>query len=142
MALCCFLLLGTWQVCFHLVYLPIKKKKILKNHKMKEGQGMVTDGRTLVMIGGTVCTSTTAELQMRNRMEGPCLVRIGGTVCTSTTGELRMLERMEGPCLVMIGGTVCTSTTGGAPNAARCTSPACCPFGAWLIPFKKKLKMG
>ena len=26
-----------------------------KNHKMKEGQGMVTDGRTLVMIGGTVC---------------------------------------------------------------------------------------
>ena len=32
-----------------------KKKKILKNHKMKEGQGMVTDGRTLVMIGGTVC---------------------------------------------------------------------------------------
>ena len=71
---------------------------------MKEGQGMVTDGRTLVMIGGTVCTST--------------------------TGELRMRKRMEGPCLVMIGGTVCTSTTGGAPNAARCTSPACCPFGA------------
>ena len=28
-----------------------------KNHKMKEGQGIVTDGRTLVMIGGTVCIS-------------------------------------------------------------------------------------